>query len=374
MRVIMTKVFQLAQGAEEEIGKSIYLNGIYFIGWLVLFLVFLLLYFTSRKPGDSDGAGTSVGGKRLLFRWGWIVSLAGVLITGAFFIPGLANVNYTAEQPEQVEADILKHVHGLGFSPDGKQLLIPSHYGLAVYENKEWKQGEGDRHDYMGFTVVDGGFYSSGHPADGSDLKDPLGIVKSTDNGKTLDLLGLYGIADFHSLSAGFHTHVIYAYNPQPNAKMDAEGLYFTLDEAKSWEKSDMQGIEGTPFAIAAHPTNPAEIAVGNQNGAYLSNDHGQSFVPIVKDIQTSAVSFSLQGQLYIAGIKGDESVLFRLDPDSTELKKVDIPAMNSDAIVYFAENPKNPEQLAIATFEKDVYLSNDRGATWDKIADKGKK
>lgn len=28
----------------------------------------------------------------------------------------------------------LVHVHGLSFSSDGKKLMIPSHFGLAVYE------------------------------------------------------------------------------------------------------------------------------------------------------------------------------------------------------------------------------------------------
>ncbi|MEB3103132.1 F510_1955 family glycosylhydrolase [Ferviditalea candida] len=361
-----------ADGVQDEINKSAYLYGIYFIGWVILFLAFFALYFISRKPGGEGGA--SAGRKRLLYRWGWIISLAGALITGAFFIPELSNLKPAPQKPELVEADILKHVHGLGFSPDGKQLLIPSHYGLAVYENHQWKQGQGDRHDYMGFAAVDNGFYSSGHPADGSGLKEPLGIVKSTDNGKSLKVMDLHGISDFHVLAAGYQSHAIYVYNPQPNSRMDSEGLYYTLDEAKTWNQSAMQGVSGTPFTLAVHPSKASIVAAGNQNGAYLSNDHGQSFAPIAKDIHTSAVYFSLEGQLYIGGIKGEQSVLFRLDPDSTELKKLGIPAMTNDAIVYIAENPKNPEQLAIATFERDVYLSNDRGATWEKIADKGKK
>ena len=29
----------------------------------------------------------------------------------------------------------LVHVHGLAYSADGKRLMIPSHFGLAIYEN-----------------------------------------------------------------------------------------------------------------------------------------------------------------------------------------------------------------------------------------------
>ena len=35
-------------------------------------------------------------------------------------------------------AETLTHVHGLSYSPDGKRLMIPSHHGLAVYENGKW--------------------------------------------------------------------------------------------------------------------------------------------------------------------------------------------------------------------------------------------
>ena len=30
---------------------------------------------------------------------------------------------------------ILIHIHGLSYSSDGKRLMIPSHHGLAIYEN-----------------------------------------------------------------------------------------------------------------------------------------------------------------------------------------------------------------------------------------------
>src|SRR3546814_19465798 len=40
-------------------------------------------------------------------------------------------------------------------------------------------------HDYMGFATTREAFYSSGHPAAGSNLINPFGLIKSTDAGKT---------------------------------------------------------------------------------------------------------------------------------------------------------------------------------------------
>src|SRR3977135_4603156 len=86
----------------------------------------------------------------------------------------------TAENPVT-----LMHVHGLAYSADGKRLMIPSHHGLAVYENGRWSKAPGPQHDYMGFSAAANHIYSSGHPAPGSGLVNPFGLFRSRDGRKT---------------------------------------------------------------------------------------------------------------------------------------------------------------------------------------------
>jgi hypothetical protein len=83
----------------------------------------------------------------------------------------------------------LTHVHGLAYSPDGQRLMIPSHHGLAVYEGGKWSKAPGPQHDYMGFAATAGALYSSGHPAPGSTLVNPFGLMRSRDGGKTWTLV-----------------------------------------------------------------------------------------------------------------------------------------------------------------------------------------
>ncbi|TCP28889.1 hypothetical protein EV207_11411 [Scopulibacillus darangshiensis] len=90
------------------------------------------------------------------------------------------------------------HIHGLDFSSNGKQLFVPSHDGLRVFEDTHWEVAKSEPNDYMGFSMADDGFYSSGHPGEGSDLQNPVGIIKSKDNGNTLKTLSLAGESDFH--------------------------------------------------------------------------------------------------------------------------------------------------------------------------------
>jgi hypothetical protein len=101
----------------------------------------------------------------------------------------------------------LTHVHGLSFSKDGKQLMVPSHDGLAVFQDGKWVKAAGPQHDYMGFAATRDTLYSSGHPAPGSGLPNPFGLIKSSDGGKTWQKLGLEGESDFHTLATSYGTN-----------------------------------------------------------------------------------------------------------------------------------------------------------------------
>lgn len=94
----------------------------------------------------------------------------------------------------------LTHVHGLSYTADGSQLLIPSHYGLAVFSDGRWSKAPGPAHDYMGFSATRDALHSSGHPAPRSGLTNPFGLIKSNDGGKTWQKLGLEGESDFRRL------------------------------------------------------------------------------------------------------------------------------------------------------------------------------
>lgn len=266
----------------------------------------------------------------------------------------------------------LTHVHGIGFSEDGKGLYIPSHDGLKVFEKGTWKEASGEPHDYMGFAMVDDGFYSSGHPGVGSSLKNPFGIIKTTDMGETLKMLDLYQEVDFHGMAVGYYSHAIYVLNPAANSRMSETGLYFSTDDTKSWTKSDMTGLQGSVFSIAVHPTNEAIVAFGTNEGVFLSKDYGKSFVSIVES-PTTAVTFSAKGELF-AGLISDKAVLTTFNSETNEPITLSIPSLSQEnAITYLAINPQNDENITFATVEKDIYMTQDSGGSWSQIADKGK-
>jgi hypothetical protein len=271
----------------------------------------------------------------------------------------------------QAEVTIV-HVHGLSYSGDGKKLMIPSHYGLAIYENGKWSKAPGPRHDYMGFSATAKHLYSSGHPAPGSALVNPFGLIRSKDGGKTWDKLGLEGETDFHLLAASWNTNAIYVWNPAPSSRMKRRGLHSTLNDGFAWKPAGATGLDGDPHALAVHPDDPANVAVATSKGIYESTDSGESFRQIAGGEGTS-VFYDLDGKHLWFGSFDGEARLARARLRSGPMAQIKLPPLKDDAVAYIAQNPANHDEYALATFERNVFLSRDGGRAWTPIAERGR-
>ena len=266
---------------------------------------------------------------------------------------------------------VLHHVHGLAFTPDGQSLMVPAHVGLAVYRDGRWTTAPGARHDFMGFSVAKNAIYTSGHPAPGSPLRNPLGLLKSTDGGATWRQLGLSGESDFHQMAASYASGAIYVINAERNSRMAETGLHVTLDEGKTWKHAASSGLTGQIISLAAHPTAPGIVAVGTAEGLYLSRDRGATFKRMGPAIRVTAASFAFDGKhLYYATPTGE--TLYRVTLDGPMRKAVALPPLQSDFVLYIAQNPSIADELAIATRQRDVYFSQDGGTSWRQIAREG--
>jgi photosystem II stability/assembly factor-like uncharacterized protein len=266
----------------------------------------------------------------------------------------------------------LIHVHGLSYSPDGKRLMIPSHHGLAIYENGKWSKAPGPAHDYMGFAATSKYLYSSGHPAHGSGLVNPFGLMRSRDGGKTWDKLGLEGESDFHLLGTSWRTSAIYVWNQAPNSRMQRAGLHYTLDDGQAWKPASARGLEGDPIALAAHPEDAKAVALATSNGVFESSDAGESFARIAAG-QGTGVFFDLDGKrLWYGSHDGRKARLARAILKGGPVRQIKLPALTQDAVAYVAQNPAKRSEYAMATFQRNVYLSKDEGRSWTAIAERG--
>jgi hypothetical protein len=266
----------------------------------------------------------------------------------------------------------LTHVHGLAYSPDGQQLMIPSHHGLAVYRAGKWSKAPGPQHDYMGFAAASKHLYSSGHPAPNSGLVNPFGLIRSRDGGKTWEKLGLEGETDFHLLAVSWNTEAIYVWNPAPSSRIREAGLHYTQDAGKSWKAAKAHGLEGELIALAVHPDDAKLVAAGTSRGVFESADSGESFNRVAPGPGT-AVFFDLDGRhLWYGGFE-KQARLARARVRAGPAAQLELPALGEDAVAYVAQNPKKRDEYAIATFKRSVFLTDDKGQTWKRIAEHGK-
>ncbi|MEO8187637.1 MAG: F510_1955 family glycosylhydrolase [Burkholderiaceae bacterium] len=288
-------------------------------------------------------------------------------------ISAFLTVIATATLAQAEDNVILVHVHGLGFSADGNELVIPSHHGLAVYRDGRWTKAPGPQHDYMGLVATKRGYYTSGHPAPGSGLVNPFGLLRSDDNGKSWTKLGLEGQSDFHLLAASFTTNAVYVYNTAPNSLMDRAGLYRTLNDGKTWRRAEAAGLEGTILSLAVHPLDPNIVAAGTRIGLFISDDAGAHFSAQVGDARVLSLMFDQDGTTLWASTFDRSAHLAQIEWKSGHKTERALPPFGEDAVAYIARHPHDAQQVAIATFARSVFLSRDRGVTWRHIADRGR-
>ena len=291
---------------------------------------------------------------------------------GSGSAPATQSVAVTAT-PEQTEAEAagveIPHIHGLGFSADGQQLVVPAHDGLRIYRAGQWSKPDVPAHDYMGYTPASDGFYSSGHPYPAAGLVNPFGLIKSTDGGKTLVKLGFEGETDFHLMAVGYQNHAIYVGNPAPNSQL-APGIHYSLDDGQTWQQSALAGLTAQPIQIAVHPTEANVLALATEQGLFLSDDYGNSLAQVGEAETVTVVAFHPDGKQLLFGYQQ----LASYDLASKQISALSAPTLGADdGISYLAVNPTNTDELALATFAKDMYWSSDSGKTWTQIAAAGK-
>ncbi|KWU60996.1 F510_1955 family glycosylhydrolase [Priestia megaterium] len=268
----------------------------------------------------------------------------------------------------------IDHIHGAGYPGNDEGLYIATHHGVKIYRNGKWYETIENNHDYMGFQATKEGFYSSGHPEEGSNLKNPLGLVKSTDKGKKLKKVAFYGESDFHYLATGYNSPAIYVVNSQPNSKI-GQGLYFSEDKGETWNLSQLNGMPQTPAnSIAAHPEEVGTIGIATQQGLYLSKDKGNNFKLFSQVQNVTALSINKESVIY-STLSNQKSALISKPLNGKEAEEeIAIPSLDKDDTILFINvNPFNPSKMSFITKGNDIYLTENGGRKWNKTLEDGK-
>lgn len=271
-------------------------------------------------------------------------------------------------------AQKIDHVHGIGYPGNDDGLYVASHNGIKIFKEGKWFEAVSENHDYMGFQAVNDGFYASGHPEEGSDLKNPLGLIKSTDKGESLEKIAFYGESDFHFLSASFKDQVLYLINEEANSELE-RGVYVSKDAAESWEPVELNGLDSDSLGIiAAHPEKGATFAMSTREGVFTTDDYGKNMKRLGDYEMVTATTYS-QKSLYISPVQQNKIKLVKLNTAQPEkAEELPIPTLKYDnPITYIAADAKKEGRIAFITILNDLYQSDDGGQTWKQLLVNGK-
>jgi hypothetical protein len=244
------------------------------------------------------------------------------------------------------------HVHGLGINPADRSLFIATHTGLfRVGKDSRKAVRIADRYqDTMGFSIVGPNrFLGSGHP-DARERKLPplLGLIESSDAGKTWTPISLLGEADFHVLrSAGTH---VYGYDASNDR------LLASTDDGLKWKELEKPG---QIVDLAPDPSDPQRLvttAVGGlDQGMYGSQNGGAIWKRLNETV--GLMAWPIAKRLYVVDDRGN--VLASGNGGVTLMRRGEVGGQPAALLAV------GKDELYVALHDGTIKQSTDGGATW---------
>jgi hypothetical protein len=239
------------------------------------------------------------------------------------------------------------HVHGLGVNPADGALYIATHNGLfRMPRGSDTSDRVGESlHDIMGFAVVGPDrFIGSGHPGPGDELPSLLGLIASSDAGRTWEPVSLLGEADFHALRADGPRVIGY----------DASGgrLMRSDDAGRTWTTL---ATPDSLHAVAADPGRSERLLASGSGGLFGSTDGGTSWTAVPGP--PALLAWPASDALYAIGADGTVAASADAGRSWTAAG-----ALPGDPV---AATAAGREALVVALSDGRIVSSPDGGRSW---------
>ena len=233
--------------------------------------------------------------------------------------------------------DSVSHIHHVKVVE--KKVLVLTHEGLfELVKRNEMKLVGKEKIDVMGFSTLGKALLASGHPAVGSTMPNPIGLVKSIDGGLSWKAVSLVGKVDFHFLEGAGSD--LYGVDSQSGKFM------YSADSGLTWKILGENNI--TDIAVSPKKSGMA-IAIKDSELLLTNN--------------AFKTSSKIKSSLKITQIEWRESGLYALSGSSL-YKSTNIGRTWTE-LSSFKGAPgilSASDQLMLVTVGSDIYTSKNKG------------
>ena len=242
------------------------------------------------------------------------------------------------------------HVHGVGIDPADGTVLVATHQGLFRIDAEGAAHRVSPVMDLMGFAVAGPDhFVASGHPGPDVDLPQPVGLIESTDGGRTWRPVSRQGDSDFHALAVGDLGFIGF------------DGTLLRSPDGQDW--TTLQ-IPMPPASLTASPDTP-EVLATTQAGLLRSTDGGSSWQPVSGAPVLQVVDWADDGTS-VAGVDPGGAVWGSADGGRTWVKGESLGAPPQAVAVA---DGASGQRIVVATTSA-VLASDDGGRTFDAVVE----
>lgn len=269
--------------------------------------------------------------------------LVGELVIGRAIEDEVAKERVDARPLEPREPG---HVHGLEVNPSDGGLLLAAHTGLfrVSVDAETIKPLSDEVRDLIAVTAIEANaLLGSGHAARSTGVPEELGLLGSSDGGRSWEVLSPPGGLDLHALRS--RNGIVYGFDAATNQLVESS------DGGGSWVELR---LPGPLIDFAVHPHRDLELVVSTSRGLFRSVNAGRSWrrVAGVKGL----LSWPSPSKLFVVSPGGRVRVSSDVGKSWQQRGFVDPQARG---FVAFGD------RLYVAYSDGRIGFSRDGGASW---------
>ena len=263
-----------------------------------------------------------------------------LLLFGFVITSSMASISHAKAET----LDSVSHIHHVKVV--GSKVLVLTHEGLyeLVGENNIKLVGK-EKIDVMGFVSLGNVLVASGHPAVGSKMPNPIGVIKSLDGGLTWNSVSLTGKVDFHFLE-GLGSDLY-------GADSQTGQLMYSADSGVTWKT-----LGANSFSDVAVSPNKAGMAIAIKDSELLLTQNAfKTSSKIVSGLKMTQIEWRKSGLYALSG----RSLYKSTNSGKTWTK---LSTFKGDPGILSAS-----DQLMLVTVGSEIYTSKNEGKSFRKIS-----